>query len=501
MSDARVISSLIGLELLTEDSREKSLSSLNSMKAYSEHTNGGTGAHSRTCDYERAMAIQTNCQKFYAALLNRPKESGKATRRETLDSRKAAASGRASPDPSSAAAAAVPASGQGPAAVFRQKSAAGAGLLGDGASSQANAESANALSSSESEEDLSEGDDTEEADLNIFSPRSAAEWKASVAADDNLSVAASVVSQKKPFAESRTPQSQTPRAAPSGSAGRPHTAPAAGLAAHGYSDEEDEEDEDEELFGSARKNNPVLYSHHKAKQAADAAAPAAQAKRKLSEHLVHNFQKQSVEIRNTHPQRLTLSGKADSKMETTKLPDLNKRRQALVSKMDSGKIISAKLLEFVNKVSDVTLPVPVRASRMVEALVLMFGGLWLRARHLALIIESLGSLGKAKQTAHFGTYRVELCVNIFSRIIDPNNFDLVLALMTPFEVGCMYCRIGILNLWNPMKPEGCIVLDLSKADERCVIKQLAVLSAVEVRVTLNGYTTTYAHKPAVVFDP
>lgn len=40
-------------------------------------------------------------------------------------------------------------------------------------------------------------------------------------------------------------------------------------------------------------------------------------------------------------------------------------------------------------------------------------------------------------------------------------------------------RIGILNLFNPMKPEGSYELDLSRRDDRMVVKMLAQLSVVE----------------------
>jgi hypothetical protein len=60
-----------------------------------------------------------------------------------------------------------------------------------------------------------------------------------------------------------------------------------------------------------------------------------------------------------------------------------------------------------------------------------------------------------------------------------HNFELVLKILTPFETACLYCRVGILNIYNPCKPEGAWQLDLSHYDERIVAKTLCLLSTVE----------------------
>lgn len=79
----------------------------------------------------------------------------------------------------------------------------------------------------------------------------------------------------------------------------------------------------------------------------------------------------------------------------------------------------------------------------------------------------------------FGTYRVEVLVNLFNRLTDLHNFDCVLAVLTPYEVACVQCRVGILHYFNPLKPEGYHTADLSVRDERVVAKILAALSFVE----------------------
>jgi hypothetical protein len=79
----------------------------------------------------------------------------------------------------------------------------------------------------------------------------------------------------------------------------------------------------------------------------------------------------------------------------------------------------------------------------------------------------------------FGTYRVELVVTLFSRVLDVHNFDLVMLCLTPKEVGCIYCRIGWLKLYNPMKPEGSFSLNIGYHDERQVAKILCGLAILE----------------------
>jgi hypothetical protein len=69
----------------------------------------------------------------------------------------------------------------------------------------------------------------------------------------------------------------------------------------------------------------------------------------------------------------------------------------------------------------------------------------------------------------FGTYRLEILNDHFNRLVDLHNFEVVLAVLTPFEVACVQCRIGILHY-----------TDLSLREERVVAKMLAALSFVEL---------------------
>jgi hypothetical protein len=51
--------------------------------------------------------------------------------------------------------------------------------------------------------------------------------------------------------------------------------------------------------------------------------------------------------------------------------------------------------------------------------------------------------------------------------------------LSPYEVACLYCRLGMLNLYNPCKPEGAWELDMSRREERVIAKTLCVLATHE----------------------
>ena len=125
------------------------------------------------------------------------------------------------------------------------------------------------------------------------------------------------------------------------------------------------------------------------------------------------------------------------------------------------------------------LHIGLKAQRIVEWLEELFGRTWLFARHLALIIEVVRGIGHKKQTRYFGTYRTDLFVALFHRVIDIHNIEIVLKVMSPFEVACLYGRIGWLHLWNPCKPEGAWELSLTRPEERLVAKMLCELATVE----------------------
>jgi hypothetical protein len=50
--------------------------------------------------------------------------------------------------------------------------------------------------------------------------------------------------------------------------------------------------------------------------------------------------------------------------------------------------------------------------------------------------------------------------------------------LSPYEAGCIYMRVGWLKIYNPMKPEGAYVLDIGRTWEE---KQVRVRGWFRVR--------------------
>lgn len=147
-----------------------------------------------------------------------------------------------------------------------------------------------------------------------------------------------------------------------------------------------------------------------------------------------------------------------------------------------------------------------KGHRVVDTLEDVFARTWILCRHLILILECFVNFGYIKQTKYFGTYRVDLVVALFARVVDIHNFDHVvisiprsshavlsivlislcslcvdcqLNCLSPLEAAAVICRLGWLNLYNPCKPEGSWELDLSRREERIIAKTLCVLATHE----------------------
>lgn len=119
-----------------------------------------------------------------------------------------------------------------------------------------------------------------------------------------------------------------------------------------------------------------------------------------------------------------------------------------------------------------------KAAALLEFFEAELGGMWLQCRHLALVLEVYAPLGQAWHS-HFGSYRVQLIVMLFDRLVDLHNFELVLYVLSAEEHACVLARIGTLNLFNPSKCEGGWAFDLLRWEERQVAKLLIHLSVVE----------------------
>jgi hypothetical protein len=102
---------------------------------------------------------------------------------------------------------------------------------------------------------------------------------------------------------------------------------------------------------------------------------------------------------------------------------------------------------------------------------------YIECRQLSVILNFFRS-GIQMQNK-FGTYRVELIIAIFDRIIDMHNFYFILMVLNSDEGAALRVRIGLLSIYNPYIPEGGIQLDCSLWEERQVVRMITHLSVIE----------------------
>mmetsp|Transcript_29157 Transcript_29157/g.40054 ORF Transcript_29157/g.40054 Transcript_29157/m.40054 type:complete len:253 (+) Transcript_29157:68-826(+) len=140
-----------------------------------------------------------------------------------------------------------------------------------------------------------------------------------------------------------------------------------------------------------------------------------------------------------------------------------------------------KLLHFKKGI-----PVEAKAARFCELIDETLCQLWILSRHLAVIVLLFKELfGNAQRTEFFGSYAVDVIVSLFSRVIDLHNFECVLETIDSRETAVLYGRLGMLNVFNPMKPETSLELSLDRRDERVVAKMIVYLSADEPGINLT----------------
>lgn len=142
-----------------------------------------------------------------------------------------------------------------------------------------------------------------------------------------------------------------------------------------------------------------------------------------------------------------------------------------------------KLTEVWNKyiclMGSKNIPLQAKSAKTLELLIETFETQFILCRHLELIVRIFEELGCLQMSDDFGSYRVELIVSLFTSVVDLHNFEIVLRRLSSYETACLYCRLGMLNLYNPMKPEGAYELDLSRREERNIVKILAQLAVSE----------------------
>jgi hypothetical protein len=127
-----------------------------------------------------------------------------------------------------------------------------------------------------------------------------------------------------------------------------------------------------------------------------------------------------------------------------------------------------------------------KASKFVELIDETFSQLWILSRHVAIIIEHFKALfGEISRTDFFGSYCVDIVVQLFARIVDVHNFEIVMELLNSSECAAVYCRVGFLNIFNPMKPENTLELSMDRYEERVVAKMIVYLSVDEPGINLT----------------
>lgn len=150
------------------------------------------------------------------------------------------------------------------------------------------------------------------------------------------------------------------------------------------------------------------------------------------------------------------------------------RRQSL-----AAGAISEYLTKYRRMICSSKVGVEAKGARVAEAIIEMFGQFQLMCRHLQLLLDLFYSYGHKRNSKYFGTYRVEVICSLFRYVIDLHNIGCVLQVLTPFEVGCLYCRLGWLAIFNPLQCDGAHELDLTRREERIVAKILCTLATNE----------------------
>ncbi|RYH24941.1 hypothetical protein EON65_16165 [archaeon] len=127
-----------------------------------------------------------------------------------------------------------------------------------------------------------------------------------------------------------------------------------------------------------------------------------------------------------------------------------------------------------------------KAKRLLDVIEETFNLLWIQARHLALIVTLFRSLlGYATRCKFFGSYCADIVVALFSRVVDLHNFEVVWEVLDAADCSAVLCRIGMLNIFNPMKPEMSLELKMDRREERVVAKIIVYLSVVEPGLNLT----------------
>jgi len=115
--------------------------------------------------------------------------------------------------------------------------------------------------------------------------------------------------------------------------------------------------------------------------------------------------------------------------------------------------------------------------RMLETLKFSLAARFITSFQLALLVHEFPDGYLA--CGDFSTYRVELIISLYTRVVDVINMDYVLKELESSEYAMLLFRLGWLNIWNPIKAEGRVSLDLSRREERQMARIMLVLNFAE----------------------
>jgi hypothetical protein len=104
----------------------------------------------------------------------------------------------------------------------------------------------------------------------------------------------------------------------------------------------------------------------------------------------------------------------------------------------------------------------------------LLGGLWITCAQAAFIASRFPQFGSEGHPL-----RETVIVVLFSRVVDLENFRIVVETLPPNNFRGVYSRVGWMNAINPHEVDYLFNLDLSKGDERLLAATLSKFAAVE----------------------
>eukprot|EP01032_Pedospumella_encystans_P009853 gene9853-11567_t len=246
----------------------------------------------------------------------------------------------------------------------------------------------------------------------------------------------------------------------------------------------DGEDNDQDSKNSARTRTPSISANLKTSSNDSTSAAAASAVIKILESW------DEVEALGGPAPGLIEGAILPTEEDTAVRPMSGAMAHAIdaIAQLEGGIRLDEYMRRYVCVMASSNIQPQAKAQRTVELLVNAFEYHFIYARHLELLCEIFDEYGQVPCSEFFGTYRVELVVSLYACVVDLHNFEIVMRRLTPFEAGCVICRLGWLHLYNPMKPEGAYQLDLGRREERIMVKTFAQLATAEPGDNLPSVT-------------